>query len=88
MSNINKEKLAKIEICASVAAGEELLHGNFKDLSGQVAVVGNIKVPILDRELGIEATARKDIGEKTDFDIEFINRENNDVLEGEDEPII
>ena len=36
MNNINKEKIARIEICASVAAGEELLCGNLKTILEEV----------------------------------------------------
>lgn len=88
MNNINKEKIARIEICASVAAGEELLYGNLKDLRGQVAIVGNMSVPLFEKELEVKATGKEDIGKEPNFDIEFVNNENNEVLEGEDEPII
>lgn len=86
MSNKGNEKLVKVDICASVATGLELLQGNLKELAGKVAVVGQMNVPVIDKELEIKAT-NSSIEEKSDFDIEFDNNENK-VLEGEDEPII
>ena len=35
-----------------------------------------------------KATGKEDIGKEPNFDIEFVNNKNNEVLEGEDEPII
>lgn len=86
MSNKGNEKLVKVDICASVATGLELLQGNLKELDGKVAVVGQMNVPVIDKELE-KNTVNTSIEEKTDFDIEFNDRENK-VLEGEDEPII